>query len=43
MDSQKEDYLKNLKELTYLQEINDDSIWNSYKKVVPYAIKEVMP
>jgi hypothetical protein len=26
-----------------LQKIDEDSIWNSYKKVVPYALKEVMP
>jgi hypothetical protein len=26
-----------------LQEIDDDSIWNSYKKVVPNALKEIMP
>ena len=26
-----------------MQKIDDDSIWNSYKKVVPYALKEVIP
>ena len=30
-----------MKEFSYLQEINEDSIWDSYKKVIPYAIKEV--
>jgi hypothetical protein len=43
MDSQKEEYEKNIQELAYLQEINEDSIWNSYKNVVPYALKEAMP
>lgn len=26
-----------------MQEIDDDSIWSSYKNVVPHALKEVMP
>ena len=43
MDSQKENYKRQVENLIYLQEINDDSIWNSYKNVVPYALKEVMP
>ena len=43
MDSQKENYKRQVEDLIYLQEINDDSIWNSYKNVVPYALKEVMP
>lgn len=43
MDSQKENYKRQVEDLIYLQEINDDSIWNSYKNVFPYALKEVMP
>ena len=42
MDSQKEELKIKLKELEYLQDINEDLIWNSYKKIVPYAQKEVM-
>lgn len=42
MDAYKEELTKQIKQLIYLQEINDDSIWDSYKKVIPYAIKEVM-
>ena len=43
MDQKKEQYQQKLKELIYLQEINEDLIWNSFKKVIPYAIKEVLP
>lgn len=43
MDIKIEEYQQKLKDLIYLQEINEDSIWNLYKKVIPYAVKEVMP
>ncbi len=43
MDPEKEVYKQKLNELTYLQEINEDLIWNLYKKIVPYALKEAKP
>jgi hypothetical protein len=43
MDPEKEVYKQNLQELTHLKQIDEDLIWNLYKKVVPFALMNVKP